>query len=91
MMDAQLWLPIMKEQDISDLPLSPIAPTCVNHSVVHIPIAPYVQCNSNYDGAAKLHTNLQENPNTGVFNATNPSIDANSVGHFKTKQFETSS
>ena len=32
-MDAQLWLPIMKEQAIPALPLSPIAPTCVNHSV----------------------------------------------------------
>jgi len=33
MMDAQLWLLIMKEQDIPAPPLSPIAPSQVNHSI----------------------------------------------------------
>jgi len=32
-MDAQLRPPITKEQDIPAPPLSPTAPTCVNHSV----------------------------------------------------------
>jgi len=59
MMDAQLWLLITKEHDTPALPPSPIAPSTVNFSVprgakVHIPIAPNIE----FDGAAKLCTNL---------------------------------